>query len=1078
MNRNRHRQIDLSERITRAVRLIGVVFLLIVIRIWHLGVVQHEERLEKSRRPQRRIVVERADRGTIRDRFNQPLAINKVQYNAAILYRDIQRFPRTRWRLNREGKKERWYPRREYIERLSQKLGLLLSMDPLDVEDQIYSRAALFHQIPYVLKRDITEEEYYRLKGLERQWLGMRGERVARREYPCGRVACDVVGYMGAIGKGEYDQIREEIGRLDDYLASRDAGEEESLPFGFSSIAEVKRRLHSLEEKAYRLDDFIGKSGIEGQFEKELRGYYGQKVYSSDARGNYLRELPGGREPVPGQRLLLSISSELQEFCEELLADNEVVRAGVSQEWNRKLGQRTPLLEPWIRGGAIVAMDPHNGEIVAMASHPRYDPNSFIPSGNKEKELKRQGDILRWFDHDRHIAAIWEGRRNLEREIADEEESIPLLWENYLNLLLPFDHPVRERLQQTTTLSKALLFLEQLEEPIEDSVEKLHVDLLRLVIDERTFPKELLSYLGDESISSYRHASLSAMALEREVYQMAKVIYHKNNFRNWRERYGKAYLRGKRLQEEEQGRYQRPYLDYFERLESKMFARFWEKQRWPLLLTFIHGEDHTKGEEHLFPYRDHLFTWARELESGAHQALKWQPHYLSLKKLLSSLPKEEGEPFLNSTHTFEQLTRPLIGRYPGLRNEKGEQQLKHLAAGFYPRYGFGYGRSYAYRQAAVQGSIFKLVTGYQALSQRYEESGGSGNFHDLNPLIILDQREKVGKYWRAGYFQDGRPIPPVYKGGRIIKSLSRNIGETDMLVALERSSNPYFSLLAGDYLDNPEDLNRAARGFGFGSRTGIELPGELAGRLPKDLTSNQSGLYSYAIGQHSLVVSPLQTAVMLSSLANGGQVLAPKILSLSAGKEPIRNPSDLLSRRNYPYEKALAMVGIDFPLFTEAEKRHNARMVEAHPTKVKREVDLPSSVRHILMEGMEKVVNRSKGAARGSLVHHYQDRPHIYKEFFSDSSLLVGKSSTAEARENVGIAKDFRAGTYNHVWFGGIAFSPPMKEPSSQLSIVKDKYGQPELVVVVYLRYGGMGHDATPLVTQVVNKWRSIQKNL
>ena len=102
--------------------------------------------------------------------------------------------------------------------------------------------------------------------------------------------------------------------------------------------------------------------------------------------------------------------------------------------------------------------------------------------------------------------------------------------------------------------------------------------------------------------------------------------------------------------------------------------------------------------------------------------------------------------------------------------------------------------------------------------------------------------------------------------------------------AIETSSNPYFSLLAAEYLKDPEDLIRAAKEFGYGEKTKITLPGEIAGNVPQDVVTNRTGLYATAIGQHTLVTTPLQTALMLGAIANGGKLLEPKIVSLVAGK--------------------------------------------------------------------------------------------------------------------------------------------------------------------------------------------------
>ena len=86
---------------------------------------------------------------------------------------------------------------------------------------------------------------------------------------------------------------------------------------------------------------------------------------------------------------------------------------------------------------------------------------------------------------------------------------------------------------------------------------------------------------------------------------------------------------------------------------------------------------------------------------------------------------------------------------------------------------------------------------------------------ELNPLTISDQEFMATRQRFMGYTQEGKPIPQVYKKGRLPRSLAhKNIGRIDLIRALEYSSNPYFSLLAADHLQNPNDLNRAAEAFG------------------------------------------------------------------------------------------------------------------------------------------------------------------------------------------------------------------------------------------------------------------------
>ncbi len=98
--------------------------------------------------------------------------------------------------------------------------------------------------------------------------------------------------------------------------------------------------------------DLIGKAGVERVAEEALRGADGGHQIEVDARGRRVRTL-GMVEPRPGRDVWLTLDLDLQRAAEEALAG---------------------------RAGAAVALDPRNGEILALASSPSYDPNLFIGS--------------------------------------------------------------------------------------------------------------------------------------------------------------------------------------------------------------------------------------------------------------------------------------------------------------------------------------------------------------------------------------------------------------------------------------------------------------------------------------------------------------------------------------------------------------------------------------------------------------------------------------------------------------------------------------------------------------------------
>lgn len=1102
-------RLSVPERARRILNLIAIIFFLIAVRLWHLTVVQHEERLEESRRPQRRVAIEPAQRGTIRDRFNLPLAINRVQYNAAVLYSEIREIPATRWERNEKGERVRRTPRRDYIRALSEKLADELNLDADRVEDLIHSRAALFPNLPYVLAENIDEECYCRLRGLEYAWPGICGQRLPRRCYPRGKVAGDLLGYMGSISQEEYAAIAGEIEQLRSYLAACDEGRFPPFPEGLSSTKEVCERLTALQDRAYSIHDQVGKSGVELRYDEELRGYRGRRLYLTDIYGNYLRPLPGGQEPLPGKRIILSISAELQEFAEELLTQNEQIRDGRSYYFDREKRERRvsrPLKQPWIKGGAIVAIDPNTGELLALASYPRFDPNDFV----SRKEVDR------WLETDRFVGEVWDGRRTLRREryhpLAHEiqEEEVKLDWSHYLELILPSTNGARQAIERLETVEGAVELQQTFEEllhlaqgwqprevvdalycrdgdiPFSNSLayveargwlcdprvvqlqrkldlslsllarnydKLLLIDLCRLAVDSSSFSPELLEAVGSMGLADYRTATAAALSLEEVVCKIAKELFSDHDFRRWREEQGKLFLKERRRIEKEEGRYAKPYLDHFDQQEREMFDLFWAAHRRTLLLAFLGLP--VGREEGLQPYLDELCLWSRELHQGAHRSLPWACHYERLTAALEPLGPSLAKQFLEGVRSFGDLQEPLLGRYRYLRGSK----LCHLAAAFYPRYGYGFCRSYAFRQAAPFGSIFKIVTAYEALTQHYAKTS------NLNPLTIIDDvhRCKDGKPgWNVGFFMDGRPIPMSYRGGRLIPTLRRNVGEIGIVEAIACSSNSYFGLLVREVMESPADLGRAALALSFGRRTGVDLPGEYAGKVPDDLESNPSGAYAFSIGQHSLVVTPLQAAVALSAIANGGKIFRPKVASLIAGSDPTREGELLFAHRNFPFQRSLELVGVNFPLFTAADRTVHEPEVTSIPPRLVDELPLDPSIRNLLLSSLRAVVMAEKG------VRSYHDYPWMVRDYIDLKEQIVGKTSTAEIVENVDLDADWGTNTYNHIWFAGISFEPG--------EVHKGEFGKPELVVVVFLRYGDFGRETAPLAAQMVKRWREIRQ--
>lgn len=1063
--------LNIPLKANRVLNVILVALLLIALRIWHLEVVQYDEKLEESRRPQRKTVIEPAKRATIRDRFGIPLAVNKIQYSATILYSQLRQIPSATWSKDATGKRIKKFNRKNYIARLSHLLGEELGLDPGKVEDLIHAKASLYYNIPFVLKEDLSEKEYYRLKMLEKDWLGIQVQIKPKRVYPLGKTAGEIIGYMGAISKKEYESILAEMKALRNFIEACEGTCIDDLPPGISTENEARKRLKDLSEHAYTIADYVGKAGIEGRFEQLLRGYHGKKVYYSDARGNFLKELPGYREPLSGQQITLTLSAELQQFAEQLLAQNERIRIGKASTLDKTKQVISGLRQPWIKGGSILAIDPQTGEIVAMASYPRFDPNDFILLGSAETVQKRKSNIARWFELESYLADIWDHKRPLEREFYNDEtadyyeDKKKLDLNSYLQMILPKGSSVIQTLNALKTVQGVISYqINNPPQPQDPYERTLLYDLTSLLVNKALFDRELLQQMGDQPLATFRNDEGAKVVLSEVVKGIAKELFSDAEFKLWRLEHEKNFLKEVRMLEKRDKRPTKPYTDYLEAKENSLFEAFWKEQGNALLLTFLRGEDFPiKG------YELHFKKWHQELENGAHASLPWHEAYQTLQKGIGRFDKGTALRYLATLRGYRDLTRPLLGKYKGVRKENGLHLEKHLATAFYPLQGFGYGRSQTYRQATSQGSIFKLVTAYAALKQRYEElNDPTVTPKRLNPLELVDHTHKKGADVYMGTTAEGKPIPRMYKGGRLPKS-THAIGKVDLLKALEHSSNPYFALLASDHLKAPEDLAEAAKLFSYGAKTGIDLPAEIKGNVPNDLNRNRTGLYAMSIGQHSLVVTPLQTGVMLSTLANGGRVLKPQIVKQVAGNRPLRKEDDDANDDRFPYQEDLEALGIDFSLLLPRDAEEPVAVTDT-PELSQKEIFLPHQIRSLLLEGMRRVMYRTLQESLSSLSRFYADYPEAISDMIELKKELIGKTSTAEAAEQIDI--DAKTGTnlYTHVWFGGISFKPAE-------FVLKDKFGRPELVVVVYLRYGDYGKEAAPLAAQMVKKWREISQS-
>jgi len=171
------------------------------------------------------------------------------------------------------------------------------------------------------IRNRLTDEEVARFAAQRYRFPGVEIRARLFRNYPYNQLASHVIGYIGRINQAEKGKIEE----------SDDAGN-------------------------YRGTDYIGKLGVEQSYEKQLHGTTGVQEMETSAGGRAVRRL-NSSQAIPGNSVVLSIDIKLQKLVEDLYGK---------------------------RRGALVALDPKTGEVLAFVSKPTFDPNLFVDGIDSE----------------------------------------------------------------------------------------------------------------------------------------------------------------------------------------------------------------------------------------------------------------------------------------------------------------------------------------------------------------------------------------------------------------------------------------------------------------------------------------------------------------------------------------------------------------------------------------------------------------------------------------------------------------------------------------------------------------------
>jgi penicillin-binding protein 2 len=221
------------------------------------------------------------------------------------------------------------------------------------------------------IRTRLSDEEIARFAVHRYRFPGVEAKARLFRQYPQGEIFSHVVGHIGRINQREIEQL-EDAGRLANYRGS----------------------------------DYIGKTGLEQSYEAALHGTTGIEEVEVDSGGRAVRVL-SRTPPVPGNNLVLNLDAQLQEVAYQAFGD---------------------------RRGALVAIDPRNGGVLALVSKPGFDPNLFVDgidpqswselNGSPDKPLLNRAAAGTYppgstFKPFMALAALFYGKRPPQQVISD-----------------------------------------------------------------------------------------------------------------------------------------------------------------------------------------------------------------------------------------------------------------------------------------------------------------------------------------------------------------------------------------------------------------------------------------------------------------------------------------------------------------------------------------------------------------------------------------------------------------------------------------------------------------------------------
>jgi penicillin-binding protein 2 len=293
-----------KNRVVIAVIFMIIITLIIILRLYNLQIINYDFYVEESTGNHISVLPIQPIRGKILDRNGKIIATNKLAYKLTLTPEKTKDINKTLLELKKDG---------------------FIDENNIKTFNKVRKSFKRFQNIP--IKYNLSEEKVNKFL-VSNKFVGVDIESYFHRVYPNDKYASHVVGYI-------------------------------------AKISEKDKLIY--DKKKYLGTNFVGKTGIEKQYETILHGDNGKKQIERNVTGRIINTKVI-KPAKNGTDLYLSIDMELQKKALELLAG---------------------------RRGAVVAIDVKNGEILLLASGPNYDPNLFVAgiSHKDYQKLQKSKDI-------------------------------------------------------------------------------------------------------------------------------------------------------------------------------------------------------------------------------------------------------------------------------------------------------------------------------------------------------------------------------------------------------------------------------------------------------------------------------------------------------------------------------------------------------------------------------------------------------------------------------------------------------------------------------------------------------------